>query len=98
MAQSGNLGNESTGTLIADASATAARLAPFEPRKIINQDHQPRSSTKIINQDQNTRQDMLQSNEVIRHGSLGQKSRCRIPPALNSKRSKNLHRNAGWNS
>jgi hypothetical protein len=43
MAQSGNLGNESTGTLIADASATAARLAPFEPRKIINQDHQPRS-------------------------------------------------------
>jgi hypothetical protein len=85
MAQSGNLGNESTGTLIADASATAARLAPFEPRK-------------IINQDQNTRQDMLQSNEIIRHGSRGQKSRCRIPPALNSKRSKNLHRNAGWNS
>jgi hypothetical protein len=89
MAQSGNLGNESTGTLIADASATAARLAHSSLA---------RSSTKIINQDQNTRQDMLQSNEVIRHGSLGQKSRCRIPPALNSKRSKNLHRNAGWNS
>jgi 3-methyladenine DNA glycosylase Tag len=30
--------------------------APFEPRK-------------IVNQDPNTRRDMLQSNEIIRHGS-----------------------------
>jgi hypothetical protein len=56
MSHSGNLGNESTGMLIAIASETAARPAPFEPLKIVNQDH-------------NTRQDVLQSNEIIRHGS-----------------------------
>ncbi|KJC36311.1 hypothetical protein UB31_36525 [Bradyrhizobium sp. LTSP849] len=56
MSHSGNLGNESTGMLIAVTSETAARPAPFEPLKIVNQDH-------------NTRQDVLQSNEIIRHGS-----------------------------
>jgi len=59
--------------LIAIASATAARLAPFGPRK-------------IVNQDQNQRQDVLQSNEIIGHGSRGRKSKCRIPPALNAKK------------
>jgi hypothetical protein len=71
--QSGNSGNQSTGMLIAIKGATAARLAPFEPRK-------------IVNQNRNTRQDVLQSNEIIRHGSRGQKSKCRIPPALNVKK------------
>ena len=70
---SGNLGNEPTGTLIAVASATAARPAPFEP-------------LKIVNQDQNTRQDMLQSNELIGHGPCGLKLKCRIPPAMNVKK------------
>ena len=69
----GNFGNQSTGTLIAITSATAAGPAPFEP-------------SKIINQNQNTRQDVLQSNEIIGHGSRGQKSKCRIPPALNVKK------------
>jgi len=73
MSQSGNLGNESTGTLIAIASETAARPAPFEP-------------LKIVNQDQNPRQDMLQSNELIGHGPCGPKLKCRIPPASNVKK------------
>jgi hypothetical protein len=51
----------------------AARPAPFEPRK-------------IVNQNRNTRQDVLQSSEIIGHGSRGHKSRCRIPPALNVKK------------
>jgi hypothetical protein len=70
---SGNFGNQSTGTLIAIKGATAARPAPFGPRK-------------IVNQAQNTCQDVLQSNEIIRHGSRGQKPKCRIPPALNVKK------------
>ncbi|MBK3665437.1 hypothetical protein JJE66_29925 [Bradyrhizobium diazoefficiens] len=69
----GNSGNQSTGTSIAIKGATAAWPAPFEPRK-------------IVNQDQNTCQDVLQSNEIIRHGSRGQKSKSRIPPALNVKK------------
>jgi 3-methyladenine DNA glycosylase Tag len=59
--------------LIAITSETAARPAPFEP-------------LKIVNQDQNTRQDVLQSNEIIRHGPRGLKWKCRIPPALNVKK------------
>jgi len=73
MSHPGNLGNEPTGMLIAVASETAARPAPFEP-------------LKIVNQDQNTRQDVLQSNDIIRHGSRGPKLKCRIPPALNVKK------------
>ncbi|MET4260472.1 hypothetical protein ABIC09_005435 [Bradyrhizobium sp. S3.12.5] len=69
----GNFGNQSTGTLTAITSATAATPAPFEP-------------SKIVNQNQNTRQDVLQSNEIIGHGSRGQKSKCRIPPAFNVKK------------
>jgi hypothetical protein len=53
--------------------AAAAGLASFEPRK-------------IVNQNQNTCQDVLQSNEIIGHGSRGQISKCRIPPALNVKK------------
>ncbi|MET4389192.1 hypothetical protein ABIB73_004961 [Bradyrhizobium sp. F1.4.3] len=41
---------------------------------------------KIVNQDRNTRQDVLQSNEIIRHGSRGPKLKCRIPPASNVKK------------
>jgi hypothetical protein len=44
------------------------------------------SLTGILNQNRNTRQDVLQSNEIIRHGPRGQKSKCRIPPALNVKK------------
>ncbi|WP_271606560.1 hypothetical protein [Bradyrhizobium sp. CCBAU 11434] len=73
MNHSGNFGNESTGTLIALTRAMAARPAPSAPRK-------------IVNQNQNTCQDVLQSNEIIGHGSRGQKSKCRIPPALNAKK------------
>jgi hypothetical protein len=50
-----------------------ARPAPFAPRK-------------IVNQNRNTCQDVLQSNEIIRHGSRGLKSKCRIPPALTVKK------------
>ena len=73
MSCSGNLGNESTGTLIAVASETAARPAPFE-------------AFKIVNQDENTRQDVLQSHEMIGHGPAGRKLKCRIPPASNVKK------------
>ncbi|WP_194477533.1 hypothetical protein [Bradyrhizobium sp. CCBAU 53338] len=34
---------------------------------------QPSTPRKIVNQNQNTRQDMLQSNEIIGHGPRGQK-------------------------
>ncbi|MET4802959.1 hypothetical protein [Bradyrhizobium sp. LB11.1] len=49
------------------------RPAPFDRRK-------------IVNQNRNTCQDVLQSNEIIRHGSRGLKSKCRIPPALTAKK------------
>ncbi|QPF90351.1 hypothetical protein [Bradyrhizobium commune] len=67
--RSGNLGNESTGTLIALASARVARLAPFEPRK-------------IVNQDEIACQDVLQSNEMIGHGSRGLKLKVQNSPCV----------------
>ncbi|WP_298876493.1 hypothetical protein [uncultured Bradyrhizobium sp.] len=73
MNQSGNFGNESTGTLIAVMRASAGSSARSVP-------------LKIVNQDQNTCQDVLQIIEIIGHGSRGQKSKCRIPPALNAKK------------
>ncbi|MBR0687458.1 hypothetical protein JQ594_16115 [Bradyrhizobium manausense] len=70
----GIFGNQSTGSLTAiTPTKRAARLTPFEPRK-------------IVNQNQNTRRDVLQSNEIIGHGSQRQKVECRIPPALNAKK------------
>src|SRR4051812_33696056 len=44
------------------------------------------------------RGDVLQSSEMIGHGRHGQNLECRFHLRRAPKRSKNLHRNAGWNS
>jgi hypothetical protein len=55
----GSFGNESSGTLV----AFAHHLGPQGP--------QPSAPHGIVNQNRNTRQDVLQSNEIIGHGPRG---------------------------